>query len=199
MGYVPNLRLVVPEAREMTAREEKAATVRALREEGHTYKAIGRILGIGVSMAHQLHDDPTGEKARGRKRRYERPCVDCGKTLNPNGSAPNTVRCFPCLKAHQYAEGHRWIVESVAEWVRLFGAPPAATDWNLGLIRGKPNSAWKIRRIERTGRSWPSVTHVQRHFGSWNNMLRELGHRPLEPSEYAMGRHGVALRDEDRV
>jgi hypothetical protein len=30
-------------------------------------------------------------------------------------------------------------------------------------------------------------------------MLRELGHRPLDPSEHAMGRHGVALRDAEEA
>jgi hypothetical protein len=58
---------------------------------------------------------------------------------------------------------------------------------------------WKIRRTERTGRAWPPPGTVANHFGSWNGMLRELGYRPLEPSEYPMGRHGVALREEEGV
>jgi hypothetical protein len=69
----------------MTAREEKAARVRALREEGHTFRGIGEILGISLSYACSLYYDPTGEQAAERKRRlYERPCVDCGKPVNPN-------------------------------------------------------------------------------------------------------------------
>jgi hypothetical protein len=198
MGYVPNLRLVVPETREMTAREEKAATVRALHEEGHTYAAIGRILGISTSFANDLDKDPTGERARERKRRFERACLGCGKTINPGGIRPETIRCVSCQAAHIEAETHRWIIESVAEWVELFGAPPAATDWSSAHARAG-HMEWKIRRVERTGRPWPSVGTVQSHFGSWNNMLRELGHRPLEPSEYSTGRHGVALREEDRA
>jgi hypothetical protein len=198
MGYVPNLRIVVPEAREMTAREEKAATVRALHEEGHTFAAIGRILGISLSYAHELCQDPTGEKTRERKRRFERPCVGCGKTINPQGIRPDTIRCGPCQGAHQRAETRRWIIESAAEWVRLFGAPPAASDWDLTVAR-KKGMEWKVRRVERTGRPWPATTTVINHFGSWNGMLRELGHRPLEPSEWPMGRHGIALRDEDRA
>jgi hypothetical protein len=177
-------------------REEKAAPVRALREEGHTWREIGEMLGISLKYAHGLYSDPTGEKARERKRRYERPCVDCGKTINPNGLGRKTIRCAACHGAHTRAQTRRWIIDSVADWVRLFGAPPAATDWNHAMSQMK-GMEWKVRRAERTGRRWPSVTVVQDHFGSWNGMLRELGHRPLDPSEHAMGRHGVTLRDEE--
>jgi hypothetical protein len=198
MGYVPNLRLVVPGASEMTAREEKAATVRALREEGLPWREIGERLGIALSYAHGLYTDPTGERDRERKRRYERPCVDCGKTINPNGIAEDVVRCRDCWIAHGQAQTRQWVIDSVAEWVRLFGAPPAATDWNLAHARAI-GAKWKVSRAESTGRRWPPPQTVINHFGSWNGMLRELGHRPLEPSEYALGRRGVALRDEDRA
>jgi hypothetical protein len=198
MAYVPNLRLVVPEASEMTAREEKAATVRALREEGHTNRRIGEMLGISVSYVDDLYHDPSGERARARKRRFERACVDCGKTINPNGIRPETIRCVPCKRAQIRAESRRWIIDSVAEWVGLFGAPPAANDWSPGDARAK-GMEWKVLRTERTGRAWPVPPTVIAHFGSWNGMLRELGYRPLEPSEHRMGRHGVALRDEARA
>jgi hypothetical protein len=177
-------------------REEKAAAVRALREEGQTFAEIGRMLGLSLSFAHEIYHDPTGEKATERKRRYERSCVDCGTTINPNGIRADTIRCATCHGAHTRAVTRRWIIDSVAEWVRLFGAPPAATDWNISQARSR-GQGWKVRRVERTGRPWPCTTIVQDHFGSWNGMLRELGHRPLDPSEHAMGRHGVALRDEE--
>jgi hypothetical protein len=48
----------------MTAREEKAARVRALREEGHTFRGIGEILGISLSYGCSLYYDPTGERGR---------------------------------------------------------------------------------------------------------------------------------------
>jgi hypothetical protein len=98
-------------------REEKAAPVRALREEGHTWKEIGDMLGISLKYAHGLYSDPTGEKARERKRRYERPCVDCGKTINPNGLGRKTIRCAACHGAHTRAQTRRWIIDSVADWV----------------------------------------------------------------------------------
>jgi hypothetical protein len=177
-------------------REERVVPVRALREEGHTWREIGEMLGISPKYAHGLYSDPTGEKARERKRRYECPCVDCGKTINPNGLGRETVRCRTCHGAHERALTRRWISDSVADWVRLFGAPPSAGDWNLAYLRAR-DMDWKVRRVERTGRPWPSVTTVQNHFGSWNKMLLELGHRPLDPSEWPLGRHGVALRDQE--
>jgi transposase len=80
MAYVPNLRLVVPEASEMTAREEKAATVRALREEGHTNRRIGEMLGISVSYVDDLYHDPSGaagrERLEPRRREGERHGVE---------------------------------------------------------------------------------------------------------------------------
>jgi hypothetical protein len=179
-------------------RDEKIARVRALREEGYHWEEIGRIVGLARSTVHALYADPTGDKARERKRRYERPCVDCGKTINPNGFREDTIRCQTCQGAYGRALTRRWIIDSVAEWVSRFGAPPAATDWNPAQSRSR-GMEWKVRRLERTGRPWPSVTTVQETFGSWDGMLRELGHRPLDPSEYAMGRHGVALRDAEEA
>jgi hypothetical protein len=107
-----------------------------------------------------------------------------------------TGRCITCEGAHTRVETRRWIVESVAEWVRLFGAPPAAGDWNLADARpeGRHGRSTAPKTPAAPGQRTSTVIN---HFGSWNGMLRELGHRPLEPSEYPIGRRGVALRDED--
>src|SRR4051812_20948388 len=91
-------------------RDEKIARVRALREEGYHWEEIARIVGLARSTAHALYADPTGDKARERKRRYERACVGCGKTINPQGIREDTIRCRTCQGAHERALTRRWII-----------------------------------------------------------------------------------------
>jgi hypothetical protein len=94
------------------------------------------------------------------------------------------------------ATSRRWVLDSFQEWFDLFGAPPSATDWNQSLCRAK-GMEWKVRRYERTGRPWPASTVVQDHFGSWNAGVIAAGFRPMSPRDFALGRHGEALRDEE--
>jgi hypothetical protein len=177
-------------------REEKAAPVRALREEGHTWEEIGRMLGISSSTrTASTATRPARRPANGSAVTSVR-ALTAARRSTRTGSGGHDPVCHLSRGAYAGADApvdHRQR--------RRMGAPvrgAARRDRleHLPCARAK-GMEWKVRRVERTGRRGPGTTIVQDHFGSWNGMLRELGHRPLDPSEHAMGRHGVTLRDEE--
>lgn len=171
-----------------------------MRDSGLLLRQIAEATGLAISTVQDLLVDPSGEKARERKRRYERACVGCGKTINPNGLRVETVRCHPCEGEHRREMTRRWILDSFAQWHDLFGAPPSTDDWSPARVRhrGWKGSVWRIRRYESTGRPWPPVCTVQEHFGTWTAALRAAGFEPLSPSEYWLGHAGKALKLADQ-
>lgn len=181
-------------------RSDRYRQFKALRDEGLLLREIADRTGVACSTVHDVLTDPTGERARERKRRYERACVGCGQTINPNGIRAETTRCRRCVDAEIRRQTDRWILESFVEWHERFGAPPSSYDWNPHAIRykGWVGSQWRLRRYESTGRVWPPVPTVQEHFGTWNNALRAAGFEPLDTSEYWIGHSGKALREMDR-
>lgn len=171
------------------SRAERAAEAARLTSQGLNRKQVAERMGIGPSYASALICDPTGEADRARKRSYGGACLDCGARLNGhNGRSAGPARCGRCAGAFATRTFKRWFLESVAEWVGLFGSPPSATDWNPPLARshGMP---WKAERYAATGRAWPSVTGASRVFGSWNAALEAAGYPPPPPGVYRDGRH----------
>jgi len=80
----------------------------------------------------------------------------------------------------EFARGlrKRWsrdrILAAVAAWVELYGAPPAAADWNPAMARrqGRPD------RAERhAAGDWPFASTVSRYFGSWSAAIEAAGWR----------------------
>lgn len=179
--------------------EIKAQALR-LRQRGLIYREIAKLVGVPRATVCQWCTDPTGERARARKQAYAGTCVDCGATTNGyDGPGRASERCIPCNGKHAHSLTHQWIIDSFKEWVEMFGAPPSASDWNLSYARAHPYLHWKYERSMATGRKWPPVSSVVNHFGSWNNALRELGYRVLDPSEHWIGHEGIALRDADEA
>ena len=96
------------------------------------------------------------------------------------------------------------MLDSITEWHRLFGMPPAPYEWNPALCRVKTKHSGDCyaRGLERnlsTGRPWPSTTNVYNHFESWPEAVRAAGFEPLAPSERWIGRAGMALRRADEA
>lgn len=168
-------------------RAGRYAQIKPMRDSGMLLREIAEATGLSTSTVHDILLDPSGEAARRRKRRYERPCVDCGTTINPNGIRAEVVRCLPCNGKHVREMSRRWILDSINEWVDLFGVPPTALDWNPALARTQ-GSEWKADRYEATGRAWPSVSLCQDNFGSWRETLIAAGYEPFESGHY--GREG---------
>jgi hypothetical protein len=172
----------------MTRRERLYPVIAELREQGLTFKQIGARLGISLKAAHDYYTDPTGDKARARKLKNARPCLDCGKLVNVDGRRTNPAeRCVQCNNDRRKIWTRDALILAIQEWADdNGGVPPVATDWNPAHARavGRPD---KAARFERDGH-WPQVYTVQRVFGSWNAAIREAGFEPHRPGTY--GRPG---------
>lgn len=175
-------------------RAERYEQVKALRAEGLLLREIAERMGLAVSTVHDLLADPTGEAARERKRRYERPCIGCGKTINPNGPRALTQRCQPCQGKHEREMTRRWIIDSMREWDQMYGDPPSAADWNPPLCRTF-NMQWKIDRYNEAERPWPAPSTVHVAFGSWNAAMAAAGFQPRKSGQYERGPDEASVRE----
>lgn len=132
---------------------------------------------------------------------YARECVDCAAPLSTSGAngpaAP--TRCPACNGKHTVRLTERWIVDSIHEWISLFGRPPAAIDWNQALARAR-GRADVIARYEQTGRPWPPSATVIKRFGSWNAAMLAAGAQPVQAGHRRdPAAHRAALRTAHRT
>jgi DNA-binding CsgD family transcriptional regulator len=152
----------------MERRAELAARVAELRSEGLIYREIAQRLGISTSYAGELVDDPSGQKVRRRKRRYDLVCVDCGGRVDGTapGKMPNRDEpvCIKCAGEHYAVWTREAIIFAIQEWADEHGGiPPSAADW--------------LRAHALSG-PVPVVNHVLRRFGTWNAAIRAAGFEP---------------------
>ena len=73
---------------------------------------------------------------------------------------------------------HGLILAAIDAWAALYGAPPAAADWNPAMARrqGRPD------RAERhAAGDWPFASTVAAYFGSWNAGIEAAGRRGRPP------------------
>jgi hypothetical protein len=121
--------------------------------------------------------------AAGESMREAAAALECAtNTLRHYG-----VRADPELTRQRYAEfagslRKRWtrllIVQAITSWAELYGAPPAASDWNPAMARrqGRPD------RAERhAAGDWPFASTVVRYFGSWGAAIEAAGWHSRPP------------------
>ncbi len=77
------------------------------------------------------------------------------------------------------------ILDAIQRWVKQYGAPPHATDWNIAAIRARGYAEREERFINGL---WPGVNTVRTKFGNWNDAIAEAGCDPTPVSSY--GRPG---------
>lgn len=77
-------------------RAEWYAIVKPLRDSGLTGLAIARRTGLASSFVYDLLNDPDGTKAKLRKDRNRKPCVECGKP-----TAAETLTTGLCIDCYQ--------------------------------------------------------------------------------------------------
>lgn len=83
----------------MATRAELVERVTALREQGLYNREIGERLGISASYVSEIRLDPTGEKAKERKRGYSGTCHLCGgPTTGSLGRSKAPTTCRSCLQ-----------------------------------------------------------------------------------------------------
>jgi hypothetical protein len=124
---------------------------------------------------------------------YSYPCENCDRYARAPGLchvcrnylAETGERWTPTeeRRARRAAEARERIVADIRDWADRFGAPPRASDWNLGQARAQGHFD-RVERYRETGRKWPSPTHVINHFGQWGAAIEAAGFRRPEVGKY---------------
>ncbi|MGZ6638270.1 MAG: hypothetical protein ACXVHQ_38550, partial [Solirubrobacteraceae bacterium] len=102
--------------------------------------------------------DPTGEKAREVKARYQGVCRGCGAPTSARNGKGNAYAY--CKRCHPGAIEREWTRERVREamraWHARYGRPPASYDWSVShASRRGPDALGRLRDAE-----WPPASTV---------------------------------------
>jgi hypothetical protein len=109
--------------------------------------------------------DPTGEKAKAVKARYQGICRNCGAPTQPrNGKGDAYAHCKRC---HPGAIAPKWTRERVraamCAWRGRYGEPPSSYDWSRTHARRRDPQA--IALLAKG--DWPSPATVSDLYGTW--------------------------------
>lgn len=154
---------------------------RDLYAAGHSMSEIARMLGRPRSTVGAWCDPDHMVKQKRRRKRYQRPCPDCGTMMDGSGGFKySPAYCTDCSHLHQHYD-RRWtpetIIEAIQRWALTHdGQPPAARDWLVG----------------HRGEDYPAVATVMANFGSWANAIEAAGFsRPRIGAYPRDGRKGM--------
>jgi AraC-like DNA-binding protein len=147
-------------------RRHAVALARHFREaEGLSIAQIADRLGRSPATVKAYFYDPTGEKARAVKARYQGVCRGCGAyTQQRNGKGDPHAYCKAC---HPGAIERRWtrerVLEAMCEWRARHGRLPSSYDWSRTHARRRRGEA--LPRL--AAGDWPSASVVADVFGRW--------------------------------
>ena len=140
-------------------RRRAVALARHYREfEGLSIRQISDRLGRSPATIKAYFYDPTGEKARAVKARYQGVCRGCGAYTQPrNGKGDAYAYCKAC---HPGAIERRWTPERVLaamrDWRGRYGRLPSSYDWSRTHARRRGRRA--LARLNDG--NWPSASVV---------------------------------------
>ena len=147
-------------------RRRAVALARHYREfEGLSVREIADRLGRSPATVNAYFYDPTGEKARAVKARYQGVCRGCGAYTQPrNGKGDAYAYCKAC---HPGAIECRWtrrrVLGAMLEWRARYGRLPSSYDWSRTHARRRGGEA--LARL--SAGDWPSASAVSGVYGSW--------------------------------
>jgi AraC-like DNA-binding protein len=147
-------------------RRRAVALTRHYREaEGLSIAQIADRLGRSPATIRAYFYDPTGEKARAVKARYQGVCRGCGAYTRPrNGKGDAYAYCKAC---HPGAIERRWTRElalaAMREWRARYGRLPSSYDWSR--THAHRRGGEPLERL--SGREWPSASVVTGVYGNW--------------------------------
>ena len=147
-------------------RRRAVALVRHYRtEEGLSISEIARRLGRAEATVKAYLYDPTGEKARAVKARYQGVCRGCGAPTAARGGKGDAYQC--CKRCHPGAiapmRTREWVRDAMRTWQALYGSPRSSTDWSRTHARRRGGEALKRWR----DRDWPAPSTVIDLYGTW--------------------------------
>lgn len=134
-------------------RAQKVARATRLRQQGHTLKQIGEMMGAARSTVSTWISDPDLSKQHARRRRYAQPCPSCGEPMDgSNGYKRSPQMCSFCQQWPLVA-----VIDAIRRWADAHGGiPPTMSDWS----KSSPDH--------------PYAGTVERRWG-WNEMLLRAG------------------------
>jgi len=142
-------------------RRKAAALARHYRdEEGFSIAEIARRLGRAPATIKAYLYDPTGDKARAVKRRYQGVCRGCGAPTAARGGKGDAYQY--CKRCHPGAiapvRTREWVRGAMREWRRRYGGPPSSTDWSrTHAVRRRGDAATRRRGDAATRRRAQTV------------------------------------------
>jgi AraC-like DNA-binding protein len=147
-------------------RRRAVALARHFRDaEGLSIAEIADRLGRSPATIKAYFYDPTGEKARAVKARYQGVCRGCGASTQPrNGKGDAYAYCKAC---HPGAIERRWTHERVLvamrTWRELHRRISSSYDWSRTHARRRGGDALARLAVE----AWPAASVVTDIFGTW--------------------------------
>ena len=147
-------------------RQRAVALARHFREaEGLSIAQIAQRLGRTPATVKGYFYDPSGEKARAVKARYQGVCRGCGAPTQPrNGKGDAYEYCKGC---HPGAAARALTSEAVREamrrWRSLYGVAPSSYDWSRTHARERGGEAV----VRLSAEVWPAPATVIDLYGSW--------------------------------
>ena len=148
-------------------RRRAVALARHYRDhEALSTAEIARRLGRAEATVKAYLYDPTGEKARAVKRRYQGLCRGCGAPTTARGGKGDAnefcKNCHPgAIAPTRTRDGVR---DAMHEWRQRYGRPPSSTDWSRTHARRRGGEA--LKRFQ--ARDWPAPSTLIDIYGSWS-------------------------------
>jgi AcrR family transcriptional regulator len=176
-------------------RRRAVALARHYREfEGLSIRQIADRLGRSPATIKAYFYDPTGEKARAVKARYQGVCRGCGAYTQPrNGKGDAYAYCKAC---HPGAIERRWtrerVLDAMLRWCTHYGRLPSSYDWSRTHARRRGGEP--LERLS-TG-DWPSAGVVTAVYGSWKAARAAAAKQIVQAgSDDRRSREGVVTDD----
>ena len=154
------------ETNRVAERRRAAALARHYRDQERlTIAQIAQRLGRSPATVKAYLYDPTGEKAREVKARYQGACRNCGAPTSARGGKHDAYEY--CKRCHPGAITPVWTREQVREamraWQKRYGTPPSSYDWSRTHASKRAGDA--LSRLQDA--TWPTASTVSDLYGSW--------------------------------